>query len=129
MFGGIGTFRNSQHQMKATRRLLITSALLLLGAYSIYTTVRVQQLEARLRQEPIKPPSTSQITYAFDPSTSQITYAFDDSFREYFGEKGVAAVEQALQILRIPKTERAPKIEELHLDFLTDPLRLDGKKE
>ena len=83
--------------MKITRRLLTTSALLLLGAYSIYTTVRVQQLETRLRREQMKP-----------PSTSQITYAFDDSFREYFGEQGVAAVEQALQILRNPKTERAP---------------------
>ena len=71
--------------MKTTRRLVIGSALVLLSAYSVYTTVRIQRLESRLRQK-----------RAEQAAVSQITYAFDDSFRQYFGEAGIAAVERAL---------------------------------
>jgi hypothetical protein len=111
--------------MKTTKRLLITSALLLLGAYSIYTTVRIQQLETRLHREQIG-----------RSSTSQVTYAFDNSFRDYFGEKGVAEVERALEILRNPEMERAPQIEDIGSNYVWQPPiqyrpkdrpRLDGK--
>lgn len=101
--------------MKTNKGLLLTSALLLLGAYSIYTTVRIQRLETRRRE------SDGRL------STSEITYAFDDSLRWYFGQKGVAEVERALEILGNPKIEQAPKNEEVHLDFLMDPPRLDGR--
>ena len=93
-FGGIGVFRKSQHQMKTTRRLLIASALLLFGAYSICTTVHIQRLETRLHREQVG-----------RPSPSPITYTFDDSFRQYFGQTGVAEVERGLESLRNPKTE------------------------
>lgn len=102
--------------MKTTQRILVTSVLLLLGAYSIYTTIRIQRLETRLHREQIS-----------RPSRSGLTYAFDDSFRHYFGEKGVAEVERALEILRSPKTERVLMTEEIHLDSLTDPLRFDSR--
>lgn len=102
--------------MKTTRQLLITTALLFLGAYSIYTTVRIQRLETRLHRE-----------HFGRPGTSQITYAFDDSFRKYFGRRGVAEVERALEILRNPRIERTPKNDEVHLDSLMDPLRHDGR--
>src|SRR5262245_13483909 len=96
--------------MKTTKELLIASALLLLGAYSVYFTVRIQRLETRLHRE-----------QSGRPSTSQITYAFDASFRHYFGEKGVAEVERALDILRNPKMERAPNIEEIGSNDVWEP--------
>ena len=55
----------------------------------------------------------------------QIAYAFDSSFKEYFGEKGVAAVEQALEILRKPRPEMFQGVESAPLNF-PDPLRLEG---
>ena len=51
------------------------------------------------------------------PIPVPVAYEFDDSFRQFFGQDGVAAVERALGILA---DQRAP------LDLLTDPLRLDG---
>jgi len=58
-------------------------------------------------------------------NSAQLTYAYSDSFLKYFGQKGVAEVERALEIARNPKIERAPKNEEIDLDSLMDPLRLD----
>lgn len=104
--------------MKTTRRLLIISALLLLGAYSIYATLRIQRLETRLHREQIG-----------RPSTSQVTYAFDASFRHYFGEKGVAEVERALQILRKSKDGASTSIEDIGSNYVWEPPLQYGPKE
>ncbi|MEO8429170.1 MAG: hypothetical protein ABI651_18930 [Verrucomicrobiota bacterium] len=94
--------------MKITTRLLITSALLLLVSYSIYTTVRIKRLETHLYREQLGRPDIRfglhpQLTHSGD--TLHIAYAVDDSFRQYFGQKGVDEVERALEILRNPKIE------------------------
>jgi len=65
--------------MKPTKRLLVCLAWLLVAGYGIYTTVRIRQLEARLRHSP-----------------PQLSYAFDDSFMRYFGQRGVEAVDGAV---------------------------------
>ncbi len=54
----------------------------------------------------------------------QKSNAFDDSFRTYFGEKGVAAVERALNLLAKHPIDvnPAPSGSRGNLDFLTNPL-------
>jgi hypothetical protein len=66
--------------MKTTKRLLLCLAWLLVAGYCVYTTVRIRQLEARLRHPP-----------------AQLSYAFDDSFMRYFGQPGVDAVDGAVR--------------------------------
>ena len=61
-------------------------ALLVLAGYSIFTTMRVRQLEARL----------SKVERAQRTSTP-LTYAFDESFMQYFGQQGVDVVEKVLR--------------------------------
>lgn len=70
--------------MKTTQRILAALFVLVLGIYSIITTVRIRQLEARL----------SQPRFEHQPRP-EITYAFDDSFIQYFGKEGMAAVNEA----------------------------------
>ena len=104
--------------MKAKDRLLPVLAVALLGGFSIYSSARIRQLEGRLdrlQREQLARPNP----------TRAVTYAYGDSFIKYFGQKGVAEVERALEIARNPKLERAPKNEEIDLDSLMDPLRLD----
>jgi hypothetical protein len=76
----------NKHKMKTTRRLLLMLALLVLAGYSVFTTMRVHQLEARL----------SRVELAQRTSTP-FTYAFDDSFRQHFGQQGVDAVDRAMR--------------------------------
>jgi hypothetical protein len=106
--------------MKTKGRLLTILAVALLGGYSIYSSVRIRQLEGRLdrlQQEQLA-----------RPTPAQVTYAYDDSFLKYFGQEGVAEVERALAILRSPRLiERAPKSEEVDWDSLMNPLRLDRR--
>jgi hypothetical protein len=115
--------------MKNTKRFLITSALLLLCAYSTYTTICIQKLQSRLHEEQVAHPTGPTITYGLDASRSQTTYAFDDSFRAYFGEKGVAEVERALEIASQHPIVIKPELggNNVDLDFLTDPLRVDER--
>jgi hypothetical protein len=72
--------------MKSTKRLLLTLVLLVLAAYSVFTTMRVRQLEARL----------SRVELA-QRTSAPFTYAFDDSFIQYFGQQGVEAVDRAMR--------------------------------
>ena len=116
--------------MKITKRILITSALLLLSFYSIYTTVRIQRLESRLDREYIGQPSIRFALQPEQPGTRdalRIAYEFDDSFLKYFGQKGATAVESAMEMLRGQNIYRVVKHEEVDWDFnfLPDPLRLD----
>ncbi len=105
--------------MKTKDRLLTVLAVALLAGYSIYSSVRIRQLQGRLDR--------LQREQLARPIPAQVTYAYDDSFLKYFGQRGVAEVERALAILRNPKIERAPKNEEIDWDSLKDPLRLDGR--
>ncbi len=72
--------------MKITKRLLLTLALLVLAGYSVFTTMRVRQLEARL--------TTVELAQR---TTTPFTYAFDDSFMQHFGQQGVDAVDRAMR--------------------------------
>ena len=72
--------------MKTTKRLLLTLALLVLAGYSVFTTMRVRQLEARLSRVEL-----------VQRTSAPFTYAFDDSFRQYFGQQGVDAVDRAVR--------------------------------
>jgi len=72
--------------MKTTKRLLLTLALLVLAGYSVFTTMRVRQLEARL----------SRVELA-QRASAPLRYAFDDSFMRYFGQQGVEAVDRAMR--------------------------------
>ena len=72
--------------MKTTKRLLLTLALLVLASYSVFTTMRVRKLEARL----------SRVEQA-QRTSAPLTYAFDDSFRQRFGQQGVDAVDRAMK--------------------------------
>ena len=71
--------------MKTTKHLLLCIAATLAVSYSIYTTVRIRQLEARLHErEPVQ------------LAKRHLIYAFDDSFMQHFGQPGVAAVDRAV---------------------------------
>jgi len=96
--------------MKTKDRLLTVLAVALLGGYSIYTRVRIRQLEDRIDRLQLQRAQLAR------PTPAQVTYAYSDSFLKYFGEKGVAEVERALEILRNPKIERAPRNEEINFD-------------
>ena len=72
--------------MKTTKRLVLTVALLVLAGYSVFTTMRVRQLEARL----------SRVELA-QRTSAPLSYAFDDSFRQHFGQQGVDAVDRAMR--------------------------------
>lgn len=72
--------------MKITKRLLLTLALLVLAGYSVFTTMRVRQLEARLTR-----------VERAQRTTTPFTYAFDDSFMQHFGQQGVDAVVRAMR--------------------------------
>ena len=72
--------------MKTTKRLLLTVALLVLAGYSVFTTMRVRQLEARL----------SRVELA-QRTGAQLNYAFDDSFMKHFGQQGVQAVDRVMK--------------------------------
>jgi hypothetical protein len=72
--------------MKTTKRLLLTLALLVLAGYSVFTTMRVRQLEARL----------SRVELA-QRTSAPFTYAFDDSFMQHFGQQGVEAVDRVMK--------------------------------
>ena len=73
--------------MKATTRLLLILALLVSAGYSLFTTMRLRRLEARL----------SSVEVA-QRTTKPVTYAFDDSFMRYFGQPGVDAVNSAVSL-------------------------------
>ncbi len=62
-------------------------ACLLVVGYGIYATIRVRQLEARLARQELARATTS--------ATPGVTYALTESFRQHFGERGVAIVEAA----------------------------------
>jgi hypothetical protein len=92
--------------MTTKDRVLTLIALALLGGYSIHCSVRIWRLEARLdrlQREQLAP-----------PAPRQVTYSYSDSFLKYFGQKGVAEVERALEILRNKNIERLPRTEELY---------------
>ena len=88
--------------MKTKDRLLTVLAVALLGGYSIYSSVRIRQLEDRLDR--------LQRAQLARPTPAQVTYAYSDSFLKYFGQKGVAEVERALEILRNPKDSLGPAV-------------------
>jgi len=72
--------------MKTTKRLLVTLTLLVLASHSVFTTLRVHELEARLAK------------VEFGQRTSApFTYTFDDSFMQHFGQQGVDAVNRAMR--------------------------------
>ena len=70
------------------RRLVLCLASLLAVVYCTYVTVRIRQLEARLQHE-------LSARHA-EAAPLHLTCAFDDSFRQHFGERGVAIVEAAV---------------------------------
>jgi hypothetical protein len=72
--------------MKTTKRLVLTVALLVLAGYSVFTTMRVRQLEGRLSR-----------VEAGQRARAPLTYAFDDSFMRHFGQQGVEAVDRAMR--------------------------------
>jgi hypothetical protein len=72
--------------MKTTKRLLLTFVLLLLAGYSVFTTMRVRQLEAQLSRVELG-----------QRINARLTYAFDDSFKQRFGQQGVEAVGRAMR--------------------------------
>ena len=98
---------------------------MLLAGYSTYTTLRIQQLQTELHRAQTLQTAQSAIEYGFDPQGTGLTYAFDDSFRQYFGERGIAEVEQALRILRGPRTDRRVSSGGEVLEVLGDGLRYD----
>ena len=72
--------------MKTTKRLFLTLALLVLAGYSVVTTIRVHQLEARLSRVEL-----------VQHTRAPFTYAFDDSFTQRFGQQGVDAVDRVMR--------------------------------
>jgi hypothetical protein len=94
--------------MTTKERLLAGFCVLLLGSYSVYTTVRIEQLEDRLNRQLIT-----------IPPTDAITYAFDSSFVDYFGPQGMDEVERALRRLSVER----PDMPRMQRD--QDRLRLD----
>lgn len=80
---------NTLRNMRTTKRWLLLLAMVVLAGYSVSTTLRVRQLEARL----------SRVEQAQRASTAPATpiYAFDDSFRQYFGQSGMEAAERAIR--------------------------------
>jgi hypothetical protein len=52
--------------MKTTKRLLLTLALLVLAGYSVFTTMRVLQLEAHLSRVELTRCTSAPFTYAFN---------------------------------------------------------------
>ncbi len=71
--------------MKITKRFLFSLAWLLVAGYCIYTSVRIRQLEARLKKAPLQ------------LALPQLSYSFDDSFLRYFGQRGVDAVDRTVR--------------------------------
>jgi hypothetical protein len=109
--------------MRRATRIVTATAFLLLAAYSTYTTLRIQQLQTALHRAQTEQTAQTAIGYGVLPRGPGITYAFDDAFRQYFGERGIAEVEQALRILRGPRTGPGTSSGGEVLEVLADGLR------
>ena len=105
-------FTSSHHHisMKIAKGVPLSVAGLLALTYCLYTSARIRQLEARISSTPV------------EGTTTQTTYAFDNSFREYFGERGVSAVERSVAL---GNTDREQIMRELSLPKPGLPYRKD----
>jgi hypothetical protein len=87
--------------MKTKNRILTALALALLTGYSIYSSVRILQAERRLEH--------LQREQRARPTLAQVDGVYSEAFLHYFGQKGVAEIERAREMLGDPMITRVAK--------------------